>query len=357
MSVLYGRGVQVGTAPRPPRGKDAFTLSLEDWKEQEKAFVDGVMEELAEGMRKAAESPEDWRAFLDLYAQSPDYSAMNSFWARSQLRAKGTEEAGLLLSESAWEKLGRRVKADYARPLKKRDRRFEYDNDREWDDRFSAEMMRPLGRSGFWKQLKDKAGNPILDSDGKPRREWVPGTPDKGYATFVVYHEGATEALDGGNPRPLPGREEASGPDEAAGNLIRDLQSHLLPTRGLELEFDHNGPEHLRRDGQRIHLNPNAAPADQASALLGEVLGELDRSREGEDERRTQIHRAARESSRYVIGSLYGLDTSRQAFPHLPDISEKSEDVRSLQSEVHHLTKSILGSLDPRMRDVARASG
>lgn len=355
--MLYGRGVRLASAPRPARGKDSFSLSLQEWKEQERAFVDGVLEELADGMQKAAGSKENWRAFLDLYAQSPDYSAMNNLWARSQLRAKGNEEAGILLSESAWEKLGRRVKADYARPLKKRDRRFGYDNDREWDDSFAAEMMRPLGRSGFWRKLKDKNGAPIVDAEGKPRREWVPGSPDKGYATFVVYHEGATESLDGGDPRPLPGREEASGPDEAARNLIGDLRTQLLPSRGLEAAFDFEGPEHCRRRGQTVHINPKSSPADQASALLGEVLNDLSRARDGEDERRSKIHRAAHESSRYVIASLYGLDTSDQAIPHLHDISEESGDVRSLQSEVHHLTKSVMGTLDPRMREVARVSG
>jgi hypothetical protein len=357
LSLLYGRGVKMGTAPRPKRGKDSFSLSLEEWKKQEKAFVDGVMEDLSENLKRVAGSKESWKSFLDLYAQAPDYSAMNNLWARSQLRAKETTEPGLLLSESAWEKLGRRVKADYARPLKKRDKKFGYDNDRDWDDRYSAEMMRPLGRSGWWKTLKDKGGKPLLDAEGQPRKEWVPGAPDKGYATFVVYHEEATEALEGGDPNPLPGREKAKGPEDGARNLLADIRDRVLPGQGITLEEDAGQSEVCRRSGQTLYLNPSAPITDQASAVLLQAVEGASSPRQDESEEQRELRQAACESSRYVIASLYGLDTGDQAFPHLDVIAEDGDRVRSLQSEVHRRTKALLGHLDPRMRETARAAG
>src|SRR5690606_17717013 len=137
-----------------------------------------------------------WRAYLRGYAAMPKYSPLNVLWARSQLLYKGVEEDGLIMSESAWKKLGRRVKEQYARPEAKRDRAYGFDRDRKWDTTYAAEMTRPLGSRRFERVVKDTNGDPVLDANGDPIKEVIYGAP-KGYKSMIVYHEAATEAIDG----------------------------------------------------------------------------------------------------------------------------------------------------------------
>ena len=353
-----------------------FVADIEEWKKQENSFVEGALEELNAAVSTYAASDEGWRSFLRLYAESPRYSAINVLWARAQLAARAVRSDGLVFSESGWAALGRRVKAEYARPEAKRDRRYDYDREREWDPTYAAEMMKPIGFNGYWKDEVDANGNPVRDASGKSKRRFIPLAP-KAFGTFVAYHEDATEAIDGSDPKPLarPPWHKASGSDEDATKMISDLEKHVLNDEEITIEYRErralsasDDQFDLERDaavietsneGQTKIVVDASAPAPvQAAAVLGIVCDRAGRElAPGADDDDRARDRAAGASAKHVIASLYGLDAKDQAFPHLSAIGDQKGGLGRLTGEIHHRVGSILGRLDPRMQMMARAEG
>lgn len=339
--------------------KREFDPDRENWKRREREFISGVVEDLERAARDFASSDEGWRQYLRLYAETPRYSALNNHWARGQLANKGAPSDGLILSETHWKALGRRVKAEYARPEARRDRRFGYERDREWDDRYAAEMMAPVGLIFAKRKVLDRDGNPVLDENGEPKMEtysfWRNG--EANYKSFLVYHEDATEDINGGDPKPLPERPwaQATGSDEDAAQLLADLRDKVFEHRGISLEFqdlgtDDNEPAARLVEGRRLVVDQARPKTEQAVAALGiacQQAGGPVRPGKGEelDDARKRA-RAAAESAKYVIASLYGLDSKEQAFPEVAEIAERGH-LKALSGDIHRRVGDLMARLDP----------
>jgi len=338
-----------------------FISDVSQWKEQEKKFTDEVIKELEVAISEMASSNEGWRKYLKIYAEAPTYSLMNRLLATAQLSRKGVDSKGYVLSESAWKALGRRVKSEFAKPIAKRDRAFGYDRDRSWEQKYAVEMLQPLGFNGFTRAKKDSNGNPVMDSNGQPKTEFIPVDP-KGYKTFIGYHQDSTEALDGGDPPPLGGDEKpdwadaaAEGNEHGAGKLLAKVQTIC---RGEDVDCELRGlgteqPGAIRDPATgKVTINTDAPITEQATVGLRYYFQSKlikDDNRDSEEVRRKQD--AAAESAKYVIASLYGLDSDEQAFPHLADIAESAKGLNSLSSMIHRQVSGVMGYLDP----VARA--
>src|SRR5690606_38378061 len=237
-----------------------------------------------------------------------------------------------------------------------------------WDDKYAVEMTQPLGFRGFHKTLTDANGDPILDADGNEKKVFVPLEP-KGYKAFIAYHEDATEALDGGDPPPLPTAPwaEAEGSEEDAARLLDDLAEKICPGEGLEIRFEDpsgasqsqkvGGPAaRLLRSENAILVDPDAPTSEQATGALRELFVALgDRRNSNETDEGRRRHRAADGSGKYVIASLYGLDSEEQSFPHLAEIAEEKKGLRKLSSEIHGHVSTVLNYLDPKTRALARS--
>lgn len=383
--ILYG-GIptQVGARTTRKLNKSNFIADRKKWLEQEKEFIDGVQSDLAAAVRNFASSDESWRNYLKIYAQAPDYSALNNLWARLQLRHKGVDPRGIILSESQWAKLGRRVKAEYAMPSKnprtpagRRDKRFGYDSDRDWDDRYCVELLMPIGGGRFEVELKDEDGNPILDENGEPKKRVFYRSP-RGFKAFKAYHEAATEDIAGGEAKPLPAApwQGASGTEEDAEKLIEDLEQRVAGLMGVEIRYDLDssrealfesnrdaiqarvqGPARLEEDGKVLRVDPNAPVVDRATAMLGGLCEAVPSDFAPRNDDEIKRRRAAVESAKYAIASLYGLDSGNETFPHLAEIAEHKDGLRKLDSEIHRRTTKILHLIDPRLRMKARAEG
>jgi len=363
-AVLFNAPVSVSTRSL----KREFEPDRNSWAEREREFMSKVVGELEQAALHFAATDEGWKAYLRFYAETPHYSAFNNLWARTQLRHNGVEPDGLLLSESQWRRLGRRVKAEYARPEARRDKRFGYDRNRDWDPRYAAEMMRPLGLITIKYKLKDADGNPILDENGEPkyelRRIWRDGQPR--YSSFLVYHEDATEDLDGGPAKPLPSPPwaDATGSEEDAERLLEDLRRRVLPGYGLKLELAGEGFEgqgrSARVEGSRVIVDASRPKAEQAVAVLGvacERAGGEIRPGAGEDaDDARKRARAAAESAKYVISSRYGLDSAEQTFTAVAEVARKEGGLRNLTTDIHRRVTTLMHALDPRMRLIAEGN-
>lgn len=386
---ILGKGsisIPIGVAARSTRtlNRKLFTDKTE-WLKQEKKFIDDVRDDLQKAVASFAATDEGWRSYLQIYARTPDYSALNNLWARLQLHHKDVDPRGIILSESQWAKLGRRVKAEYAMPSKsprspagRRDKKYGYDSDRDWDDRYCVELMRPLGGGKFVKKLTDANGNPILDEDGNQKTRTFYKSV-QGFGAFKAYHEDATEDIAGGPAKPLPASPwaGASGTDADAEKLIEDLRDRVAGVFGVEVREDlDSDPGRLSelsnkdrvqtaldgRDiadltdgGKVLRVNPNAPVTARAVAMLAGLAeaASTDIQPRNDDDRLRQ--RAAIASTTYAISSLYGLDSGAETFPQLAQIAEQDNGLRRLDTEIHARTSRILGLIDPRMR--AKALG
>ena len=175
LSSRAGRAASSDKVVRPLAGR-SFVSDLEVWKQQEHEFIEGARAELEAGMRDFARSGQ-WGAFLRMATQSPEYSMMNSLWARGQMRAKwerlvergeadagefGDPETGRFFSASAAKALGARIRDEY----------YHRPSSADYDDRFTVEMCKPLGFNGYWAErtVTDAAGGPVIDPrTGTPR--------------------------------------------------------------------------------------------------------------------------------------------------------------------------------------------
>jgi len=337
-----------------------YNKDFDAWKKEEAAYIDSVISALEEATEEFAGSDDNWRRYLKIYSQNPTYTARNIIWADIQLAHKGVTTSGLVLSESAWRALGRRPKEKYAQPISRRDKKYGYSSDREWDDRYAAEMMRPLGFRGFNRELKDTNGRPILDADGNKVTEFVP-IEAKGYKNFIAYHQDATEALDGGTAPPLPGTPwaEATGSDDDARDLLNALKDKVFEGEGYSMEFDTSlpadgEPASYRASDKTILVNPNASLPDQATGALRELFLAENAAHSKDDDDARKRNRAAAESAKFVIASLYGLDAEEQSFPHLAEIAEQKGGLKKLSSRIHDNVKTVLSYLDPKARAQAR---
>lgn len=339
--------------------KREFDPDRENWKQREREFISGVVADLERAAREFATTDEGWRQYLRLYAETPRYSALNNHWARAQLAAKGAPSDGLILSETHWKALGRRVKAEYARPEARRDRRYGYDREREWDDRYAAEMMAPIGMVTAKRKVVDANGNPVLDENGEPVLEtysfWPNG--ERNYKAFVVYHEDATEDINGGPPKPLPERPwaEARGSEEDAAQLLEDLGTRFFALKGIEVEAREigtaeNEPAARLEEGKRLIVDSSRPKTEQAVAALGiacQQAGGRIRPGKGENlDGARKRARAAAESAKYVIASLYGLDSKEQAFPEVAEIAEQGR-LSALTGDIHRRVGELMARLDP----------
>ena len=344
-----------------------FVDDYNKWKEQENEFVSEALTKLNAAVEVYASSDDGWRTLLQLLAAGPSYSALNNLWARAQFRARGVRDDGIFQSEANWAKQGRRVKAEFARPDKRRDARYDYDNDRAWDSTYTAEISKPNG--GFKVKETDSAGRPLLDANGKPRERFIPTS----YSTMLVYHEDATEAIDGG-PAPAltkPPWEGATGSDADATQLLDDLAANVLADEGLALERrELSPPEATNAAGQAAFIAGSVDGRDQivadtskpVSAQAAAVL-EIACERNvaslpaGATDDDRAVRTAAVESSKFVLASLYGLETSEQAFPHLARAREQAEGkgLKSLRRQVEGSVRSLMGRLDPNLAQLEKA--
>ena len=343
------------------RGRDLdaeFMADRSEWKEREQKFTSQMLSNLEESVKEMAETNEGWQKLLKVYADCPIYSPDNIWLARQQLFYKGVEAPGAVMSESAWRARGRRVKAEFAKPIAKRDRQFGYDNNREWDQSHAAELILPFGGSRGFKK-RDANGNDELGTNGKPiiigRKRPI------GFKAFIAYHEDATEALDGGTPLPLGNDTEwagATGSDEDAEKLLEKTK-RFCASAGIDLKEQALGKLEVagKRDPARgtVVVNTDAPIADQATvALRGYFQGYIEQEYPGDDSHLAKRREAAAESAKYVVASLFGLDSEEQSFPHMAEIATtpvgQKSGLKDLQSMIHVNVASVMGILDPAVR-------
>lgn len=340
-----------------------FNSDVEAWKKQEEKFVKSVMEDLEEDVCHFARTDSGWRGFLRTYAEAPDYSPTNMLWARIQLAKRGVNPDGKkIMSESAFKALGRRVKEQYAKPMRKRDRQMSYDNSREWDTSHTAEMIMPFSFRYYPVDKVDANGNPVIDPQtGQPEKEWRRGEA-KGFKTFLVYHEDATEGLDGGEAPPIGADAEwkgATGSEQDALKLFEKVK-FISKMEKVELEERALGEDSpgavYRPHSKKIVVNTDASSADQATLALRSVfIAQAENEKDGE--KAIQTKEAAAESAKYVVASLFGLDSDDQSFPHIAAIADgKKGSVLSLTGKVHKHVSSIMGLLDLDTRKRAQAT-
>lgn len=342
---------EVGALSRD-RSKLEKIPSRAEWKEREEEYAKNTVEKLREIVKSKVSSKRAWEAYLKLYSLSPKHSMRNQLFARGKLARAGVQ-GGVILSESDWAALGRRVKEEYADPRSKgawrRDKKFSYDRDRDWDSTYACEMWRPYGYSV---EIKDSNGDPILDENGDPKKRFIPN----GFVPFLAYHEDATEAIDGGAPPPLPSPpwQEADGDPS---KLLADLRERMLtmgdvsliakaePRDGVCEWVDEIEPSGVKF--RKLAIDQSATESQQAIGVL-RALSQGD----ADDEK---IEAAARESSVYVIASLYGIDTQAQSFPHLRELLDDGKQ-DAISAETHKRVTKILGTMDPMMRKLNEAA-
>lgn len=386
-----GFGAILGLKPKSEKvvrslSQREFIENVEAWREQEHQFIESARVELDLGMREFARNGQ-WGRFLRLYALSPEYSPMNSYWARTQLRAKwerlvasgaaqasvlGDPASGRFLSMSAARALGARVRDQY----------FYRPSSKDFDDRFVVEMCQPLGFNGFFDErvVLDASGRPQIDpKTGQPqtRKEFIKTTA-KGYGAFQAYHSNALVDSEG-QPFEMPTMPwaEATGSEDDARTLITDLE-RICEEEGLSLlrmsvsapttdevvvdpkDITASLPDHARyeRETGVIVLDESQTQPEQAVALLRslcEYFGYEQTPPRDDNERK--IRRAAAESAKYAIASLYGLAAEDQTFPYLVELADDDKAIGRVASDTHRRVQHVLAHLDPIMRAKARAEG
>jgi hypothetical protein len=334
------------------------TRTSKDWDQRSAettAFVRAALGDLLALSREAAGSDSGWRQLLRAYSHAPDYSIWNTLWARAQLARKGTDPGGVLLSASGWKALGREINPAFLAP-----RRGE---DRDWDNRYAALMYQPFHAkgSGFPKKLAE------LDENGDPKTIWIKGEP-AGFGVFTAYHENATQGIDGEEAPELPRASwfEATGSETDARQLLDDIRG-VCEYEGLTVKHGrlrdqdtlssaNNGllrttPDNAiyNRAAKTITVDENVPPAEQSVAALRalcEHFADPRGNNEAADDY-VKFNRAAAESAKFVVASLYGLDSEDQSFPHLTEFTADDKAIKRLNGNVHARVGRILDYLDP----------
>ena len=348
-AILTGRSAQRLT-DLAEAGPDTSGTRAER-KDARRAHVRSLIEAASDAVRDQASTDAGWRDMLRAYAAAPDYSINNLIWAAWQLNRKGVDPAGVKLSRTAWNALGRQIKPEFEEPRGE-------NRGAEWDSRYSVTMSSPT--NGFRKRLDE-----IDPATGEKKEIFIPGS----FTTFTAYHENATEAIGGGDAPPLPETPwtGATGSDADAAQLISDLrricQYESLELADGDLSAQNLGSQGLpKRDAiaarydagdKRIVIDPSAGPAAQATAAVRAIAQHFGRPVETERAEKLgldtfALDAAAADSAAYVIASLYGLDADEQAFPHLRSLAENPKQMSVLTGEVHHRVGRILDYMDPR---------
>jgi hypothetical protein len=209
-----------------------------------------------------------------------------------------------------------------------------------------------------------------VDENGDPKKLYIPGD----YTTFIAYHQDAVQGK-GGGPRPaMPTTPwtNATGSPEDARQLMDDVKRICawerltlvdgpVPQPAVKQGVALEAPRHAFYDPatSTITVDPTVGEVDRSVAALCAVAEHL--GRELDDKRAEKmdldakaLNRAAAESTKYVIASLYGLDSDEQTFPHLAHIAADRDRMRTLNGEVHHRVGRILDYLDPRREAKAK---
>lgn len=318
-----------------------FVASTERWREQEREFIRNAVQGLRDAVRTYAASDAGWRDFLSLYAASPYYSPTNTLFVRAQFRAKGVPDEARFYSPSAWRRLGRAVKPEYVRPRSAR-------NLGGWDDSCAAEILVPF-------LVPDPLDKAKANAEGRECR-LVP----RGYKTALVYHEQATEPADGTTPL-VESEMIARGDLSAAEALWRDVEL-VCKSRGIKLEQSSAFAARAGDSGRweplsrRIRVAAAADPAERSAAALRALCESLERAHPA-DEQGRRLSRAAAESAKYVVASLYGIESDQQTFPFLAELSGDEKLLKRLTDETHHRVSEILRVVSPEIRLKAERAG
>jgi hypothetical protein len=367
-------------------GARTFVDDVEEFRAQEGAFLDGVRETLNEAMRDFVQSGQ-WGDFLRICAQSPDYSFGNNVWAWGQMRKRweDMEERGDATHDEAEAMLGGRFfSASAARAMGARVKSgFFYTPKDGFDGRYLVEMLKPLGFEGYYKDdaVLDSSGRPVMTSSGEPKTKkvFVPLRP-KGFGVFHAYHQDALEMVEkvtdpetgekGEVVRPFAVPDapwkDATGSEEDAARLMTDLE-RICQEEGLSVGRSESlrafgtaeMPERSRLDraSRTITIDVHSGMPEQAVALLRALCEHVGHDDEPKDEDARRLRRAAEESAKYAVASLYGLESKDQTFPHLIEIADNEKELARVVSDTHRRMQRILSHLDPVMRAKAHAAG
>jgi hypothetical protein len=327
--------------------RSSFEADRKKYIQREKEFTKKLAQELRREIKHLAASEDGWASLLRIYAKAPHYSPQNMLFARAQLRAKGAPEEGLIFSESAWKALGRRIKPEYRRSYKSDD-----DGNILWDDSLAAEMLAPM--------IVTKK----LPGDGADEERET--SVMIGFRVFDVYHEDATEPYrEGEGEIPRASWFEARGPAESAAALWADIEricewqgvslNVAPPRRSIDRQvLDPLPKAHLDRAGKRLTVTSSDNLAEQAAAALGAVLDLFGPDGPPSNDEEAKARILARESAKYAIASLYGLETQRQSFAFLKDVGADDALLKKTLDDVHARVSRVLNHLDPVLRAKAR---
>lgn len=346
-----------------------FEKDREIWKKKEKEFVSNAAKRLQKLINQYAESDEGWRQLIQIYARAPHYSILNMLWAWAQLEHKGVRADGMIFSESAWKSLGRRVKPEYRRSWKP---------EVAWNDKYIAGMLGPIIVRAKDKESENKAAEktPTLAQavggmnssklkNGEKGQFVQPTSPYPnfsnrviGFKIFDVYHEDATEPIGEEKDLPRPSWFMASGTPEAAEKLWQDVES-IAAWQGLKLELTPSAPTglsqaHYSRAGKIVKVSESSNLADQASAALGALIEHFEPKEPAKNDNEVKMRVVARESAKFALTSLYGLESDKQAFTFLADIAEDEKMLKHVLGDVHSRVVAITNHLDPVLQQKIR---
>jgi hypothetical protein len=337
--------LEAAAATRPM--VNSFQRNKEEWKKAEREFVNKAAAELHRALKEFAASDEGWREFLKIYSRAPHYSPSNMLWAWAQLARKGVDSEGMILSETGWKALGRKLKPGYRKNFKE-----------PWDETYAAEMLAPM-------IVPDKAGTEAAraqNADAKSRTKVI------GFRSFEVYHEDATEPTDPDSPKelPKPSWYQATGSEEDAQKLWADVEE-LTDRAGITLDVrprnlgDTNNPARdlsiadYDRDSKTLTVHAGSSTADKAAAAIGGLCDHYGPDTPAKDDNQVKERVLARESAKYALCSLYGLASDGQSFNFLSDVAGGEEKaIKRVSEDVHKRVSAILQQLDPVVTMKAR---
>jgi hypothetical protein len=112
------------------------------------------------------------------------------------------------------------------------------------------------------------------------------------------------------------------------------------------------------KESNTIIVDPQAPKQEQAAAALREVFVALNSQQQskGSVENKSKRDQTAIASAQYVISSLYGLNTDKQTFPYLKELSQENQDLKEVNSRTHALIGKVVPLLDDRVKTHLRAS-
>lgn len=338
-----------------------------EYKRKEREFVKAASGKLHALMSEYASSDDGWRQLLQIYSHAPHYSITNILWARAQLAHKGVRADGLIFSKTAWKALGRRVKPEYLRQWKPGD-----DGKPTWDDLYIAGIMSPIFAHQKKGEKEKKAKTPsatpslataVAQSGGSVAGQLLSQPVDTqykhsndliGFRVADVYHEDATEVIEGEAELPRPSWFEATGSDEDAAKLWKDIEYladlHDVEIRTAPATRSGIAQASYDRATNTITLTESDHIADRASAALGALVDHFGPNTPAKDDNEAKARIVARESAKYAIASLYGLASDKQSFTFLADIAQDDKLLKKATDDTHQRVISILNILDPMLK-------